>query len=749
MTSTEILNRFENATEEKPGQYLCRCPSHDDQKNSLAVCVATDGKILVNCLAGCKTEDVLTAVGLEMKDLFPSKQNSKAPRGRIVAYYDYRDETKLLLYQAVRFDPKGFAQRTPKPDGSFEWKLNGARRVPFRLPELMEADSADIVFIPEGEKDVLALAGLVLVATCNVGGAGKWHDDYNEFLKGRNVVILPDNDAPGRKHAQQVAESLHGNAASVKILELDGLPEKGDVSDWIAAGGTKEKLIELAHAAPEWAPSHEATEADQDERPAGRKRKPKQRPPDDGDPLSIFHPEGQTDLANARRFIQMHGCRVRYCQPWNSWIVWDGKRWKRDDTGAVELLAKDVPDQIFRAALAFDDQETMKFGVRSASSRGITAMLALAESEPGVAVLPDQFDGDYWLLNCANGVLDLRTGEHQPHDPELLLSKLCPIDYDPKAASHEFEKCLEGIFNGNGAIIDFLRRLMGMCLCGETTEEILPIWFGTGSNGKTLLLKLFLAALGTDYSMTANRELLMEKKGERHPTELAGLFGKRLVVSIETDDGHQLAEGLVKQLTGRDRIRARGMKENFWEFEPTHKVLLATNHKPRIKGTDHAIWRRIALLPFLVKFWSEDKGESGPPELKADGKLGEKLKAELPGVLAWMVAGCLEWQRIGLKIPSDVQQATAEYRSAEDVVAGFVADKCIVMPGVKMKAGDGYKAFQRYCKDSGEKTDFTQRRFGEAMTDRGFVRTSSNGVWYTGVGFTAAAQDEANNAVQT
>jgi putative DNA primase/helicase len=465
------------------------------------------------------------------------------------------------------------------------------------------------------------------------------------------------------------------------------------------------------------------------------------RPEGKGDPLSIFHPEGQTDLANARRFVQMHGDKIRFCRPWRKWIIWNGKQWKSDDTGHIERLAKGVPDQIFRAALAFDDMEALRFGVRSASARGITAMLSLAESESGIPVLPDEFDRDNWLLNCDNGVLNLRTGELGAHDSALLLSKLCPTAFVPDATNYEFEKCLEGIFNGQSALIDFLRRMMGVCLTGTTTEQVIPILFGDGSNGKTLLLMLFVSVLGSDYAMTANRELLMVKRGETHPTELAGLFGKRLVVSIETDDGHQLAEGLVKQLTGSDRIRARRMREDFWEFEPTHKVLLATNYKPRIKGDDHAIWRRIALLPFQVRFWNEDKGESGKPELKADKKLEEKLAREREGVLAWMVSGCLEWQRTGLKIPAEVQKATADYRSAEDVLTGFLAEKCITMPGCKVKAGDAYKSFRRYCKDTGE-TEINQRRFGQAMTTRGFERATNNGVWYCDVGLTAEAQNE-------
>jgi putative DNA primase/helicase len=739
MTIDDLLMRLDRVAPERPGQWNCQCPGHDDSKNSLAVSVTTDGTILMKCQAGCSTADLLAAKGLTMRDLFPPKQTGRNGKRSILATYDYRDETKLLLYQAVRFDPKGFAQRTPDLTGGWEWKLNGARRVPFRLPQLMEADPAAFVFIPEGEKDVLTLAALGLTATTNVGGAGKWRDDYNEFLKGRNVVILPDNDKPGREHAQLVAKSLHGNAASVKILELDGLPDKGDVSDWIAAGGTKETLIELAQAASEWMP-HAAT-VQKPPRQSRRSRRP--TPPNDGDPLSPFHDEGQTDLSNARRFVAMHGQFVRFCAPQGVWYVWNGRQWREDDTGEVYRLAKQVPDAIFKAALAFGDDDTFRFAVRSASARGIEAMLKLAESEPGIAVVPEQFDAHPWLLNCVNGVLNLRTGELGAHDPALYLSKLCQTAYDPDAANYEFEKCLDKIFDGRQPLIDFLRRLIGYCLTGQTTEQILPILFGGGSNGKSLLLKLFILMLGNDYAMTANRELLIGKKGEVHPTELASLFGKRLVVSIETDDGHQLAEGMVKQLTGGDRIRARRMREDFWEFDATFKVLLCTNHKPEIRGDDHAIWRRIALLPFDVRFWNADAGESGPPELQADKGLFERLQTELPGVLAWAVCGCLEWQRDGLRMPDEVRQATKEYRNSEDVLAAFLAEKCLTMPGVKVRTSQLYQVFREWCKETGE-TDRGQRKFGMAMTAHGFTRLRSTGEWYQDVALTAEAEREAN-----
>lgn len=221
-----------------------KCPAHDDQKPSLGVSRGEDGRVLLHCQAGCKTDDIVAAVGLKLADLFPPREGGQV----IGATYDYRDEAGQLLYQVVRFVPKDFRQRRPGPAGGWEWSIKGARRVLYRLAELLASPFEDPVFVVEGEKDAEALAAMGLTATTNVGGAGKWRPEYTACLKGRHVVILPDNDDAGRTHGQAVAEALAPVAASVRVVNLPGLPAKGDVSDWLKAGGTKEALL------AEWQP---------------------------------------------------------------------------------------------------------------------------------------------------------------------------------------------------------------------------------------------------------------------------------------------------------------------------------------------------------------------------------------------------------------------------------------------------------------------------------------------------------------
>jgi len=238
--------------------WSARCPAHEDRRASLSIAEGNDGRALVMCHAGCKLDAICAAVGLRIPDLMPTADRlltvSKPKSGgmsAIVAQYDYRDESGNLLSQVVRYAPKDFRQRRPKPGGGFDWSVKGLRVVPYRLPELLAEPQRPVVIV-EGEKDCDSLARIGVLATCNAGGAGKWTAEHSAFLRGRRVIVLPDNDEPGRNHALRVAQLLQGVAQSVQIVDLPGLPAKGDVSDWLAAGGTKAELKRLADAAPIW-----------------------------------------------------------------------------------------------------------------------------------------------------------------------------------------------------------------------------------------------------------------------------------------------------------------------------------------------------------------------------------------------------------------------------------------------------------------------------------------------------------------
>ena len=347
-------------------------------------------------------------------------------------------------------------------------------------------------------------------------------------------------------------------------------------------------------------------------------------------------------------------------------------------------------------------------------------MIALARSEPDVPLEPHQLDANPMVLNVLNGTLDLQTGKLEPHRRENLITKIAPVEYKPEASCPAWKAFLDQIMEGNHALIYFLQRAVGYALTGNISEQALFFLYGTGANGKTTFLIVVLALMG-DYGCQAAPDVLLAKRGETHPTEVADLAGRRFVSTVEVAEGRKLAEVMVKQMTGGDRLKARRMRQDFFEFEPTFKIFLAANHKPTIRGTDWAIWRRIRLIPFTVTI----------PEDEQDKALAKKLKAELPGILNWALKGCLEWKRNGLKVPDEVRNATAEYRAEMDMLAAFIEARCVIGGDFSVTAKDLYAAYVEWCDENGEHSE-TRVRLGIRLRERGFEpcrNTRGNRTW--------------------
>jgi len=435
----------------------------------------------------------------------------------------------------------------------------------------------------------------------------------------------------------------------------------------------------------------------------------------------------RTDMGNGERFVARHGRDVRYCKPWGDWLVWDGRRYALDETNAVHRLAKDTARRILvEAATIADDDERKRHVEHAVNTQGksrIDAMTAMAATEPGIPILPGEMNQCGWLLNCLNGTVDLRTGELRPHDRADLLTQLCEVEFDPDAKCPQWEATLDLFFAGDKALIAYWQRICGYALVGLVRDHVMPVAYGDGSNGKSTILGTVQDVLGPSYAMKAPPAMLMAKTHDSHPTDRADLYGKRLVIAIETEAGRRLDETMVKELTGGDRIRARRMRENFWEFSPSHTIIMATNHKPVVKGTDNGVWRRLRLIPFAVKV----EGET------ADTSMPEKLRAEFPGILAWCVRGCLAWQEVGLNEPAVVKQATAAYRSEQDVVGLFLDERAILSPGLRTRCNAFFEAYKSWAEAAGERP-MTMRAFGQAMKERGIEVKTSNGKWYLGVG---------------
>jgi putative DNA primase/helicase len=396
-----------------------------------------------------------------------------------------------------------------------------------------------------------------------------------------------------------------------------------------------------------------------------------------------------TDLGNARRLVHRHGRNLRYCWLWRKWLVWDGKRWVKDDTGEVYRLAKETVSSIYQEATAAPNDETRKeigkHATRSEAGARIKEMVDLARSD--VPVMPDDLDTSPDLLNTESGTIDLRTGELREHRHEDLITKIAPTRYRPDAAAPTWETFLKRVLPRED-LRAFVQRAVGYSATGDTSEQCMFINHGGGANGKSTFQEAIAAALG-DYAMRAPTEMLLAKRTDGVPNDVARLKGARFVSASETEEGRRLAESRIKDLTGQDTI---------------------------------TIWRRIRLVPWTVTI----------PPVEQDKKLPIALRHELAGILAWVVRGCLQWRREGLQATDEVRKATGEYRAEMDVLAGFLAECCELDTGHWEYAKDLYECYKRWCDENGERPE-PQRKFGGRLGERGFQRDRGGsrgaGIW--------------------
>jgi putative DNA primase/helicase len=735
--------------ERSGSQWSGRCPAHDDQRASLSFRDSED-RVLVNCHKSCSFQAITAAVGLKPSDFFHTSGAPSTPmagrgaktagtgraksRPRVVAKtYDYRDEQGNLIFQVVREEPKGFFQRRLDEHGRWINNIKGLRRVIYRLPEIIDAmkrrASGDrIVVVVEGEKDADNLWALDIPSTTNAMGAKKWSDAYTRQLVAagvERVVILPDKDRNGEEHALMVARSCLSAGLNVKIVRLPNLPAKGDVTDWLDAGNSREALLEAFAAAGD------VVEGDLGPGTSGIPTLSVASRTDNRlDKPMKFH---QTDLGNAERLVAKFGPDIRYTDE-AGWLVWDGQRWALDP-GSSRLMhyASLTVRSMYMEAGQLDDhgaRQTLVNHARQSEARPrLEAIVALTKHR--VTARLRDFDRDPYLLNVSNGTIDLKTGVLRPHRKEDLVTKLAPVEYDAAAEAPTWDQFLKEIMNGVEALVRFLQLAVGYSLTGLTIEQVLFILYGTGANGKSTLLTIISEALG-DYAMATPVETLLIKRDGAISNDVARLVGARFVTASEVADNRRLDESLVKQLTGGDPITARFLHREFFEFTPSFKLFLAANHTPRIRGTDEAIWRRIRLIPFEVTI----------PERQRDKKLLEKLRPELPGILAWAVRGCLDWQASGdLEVPGEVRVATAAYRAEEDVIAGFLEDCCFVAPHLKVRSSDLYAAYIPWCKDMGE-APCSQKLLGRQLSERGFVPAKAGTRFWRGLGLRAERHRE-------
>jgi putative DNA primase/helicase len=431
----------------------------------------------------------------------------------------------------------------------------------------------------------------------------------------------------------------------------------------------------------------------------------------------------KSDLGNAQRLAALHGENLRYCHELGKWLIWNSQMWSPDKSGQIVRFAKGTVRNIYSEAAQLPEGNATlaKHALQSEAAKRIEWLVELAKSEPAIPASIEMLDANPWLLNCLNGAIDLRSGKLLPHDRHNLCTKQVPVEFTPEAECPMWKVFLNRIMAENKQLISFLQRAVGYSLTGMTTEQVLFILYGTGANGKSTFVESVRSLLG-DYGQQSEFEtFLVRKNGGGPRNDIARLKGARFVSAAEGEQDCRLSESVIKQVTGGDKIAARFLYQEHFEFTPEFKLFLASNHKPRIVGTNEAIWRRIRLIPFTVTI----------PRRERDPQLLDKLRRELPGILAWAVRGCLTWQKKGLGEPNEVAEATSEYRQEEDFLATFLADKCITDPKGVAHAGMLFEVYEQCCKDNGEQPE-TQKVFGSELHSRGCTSGKKKGkrAWF-------------------
>lgn len=695
-----VLQKLWELTNKKPeklgsGTYQAKCPCHNDKEASLSV-TPKDGKVLIHCHAGCDYKTIIQKLDL------PKTKEKK----EIEKTYDYVDSKGKLVYQVVRFKPKNFMIRVPDGNGGWKWSIKGVKKILYNLPEIKKAIANNkFVFLVEGEKDADNLINLGLPATTNPLGANKWTIDFTNSLKDARVVIVPDNDTPGKEHSKLISSKIKNIARETRILNLPGLDDKEDISDWLCKeGNTIEELKTLSLNAPVLTDSN---------------------PPDDPPDLTELNRTNfaYTDLGNSERFNAQHHNYVLFNHDRGKWYVWNGKVWEIDANKKAERFAKETVRSIYAEldeATSSDHRKAIaRHAMASENVARISALLSLSKSIPGISSTNDIFDQHDHLINFNNGIYDLLENKFLEHDKRYNITKICPVDYDLKAKCPEWDKFLNRIFDEDKSLIEFVQKAIGISLSGFTDEQILLFAYGIGANGKSTFFETIRLLLG-EYAQKAPTEMLLARTydGGTISNDQARLKGARFVVAAELPSGKRLNEQVIKDLTGGDTIAARFLHQEFFEFKPTHKLWIYGNHKPIIRDTDDGIWRRVCLVPFKIQI---PKKEQIPQR-----EILQKFANELSGILNWAIKGWQLYNKNGLNKPESISEATNTYRSDSDVIGSFITECCVIDPSARAILKDLYEEYDMWAQE-GREFILKKREFIKNMMERGFEKQQGAG----------------------
>lgn len=607
--------------------------------------------------------------------------------GQATAKWDYLDAGGTLIAVVYRYDPPGRRKEFRPWDAKRRKMVPPNPRPLYNQPGMVRADAVDAIVLVEGEKCAQTLIDLGVCATTAMHGANASVDktDWSPLI-GKAVLIWPDRDKPGWEYADRASQAiLMAGAMSCAIIYPPAdKPDGWDAFDAIAEGFDVRGFL----ATGDRVPVSVQTDA-----------------PIDDELVEGIDWTTEDGLATA--FTRRYGEDWRYCAQWGKWLVWTGIRWNPDQMLYIQHLSRNI------CRAASFKAGTPRLRARLASSSTISAVERIARSDPKHASLAEHWDADVWVLNTPGGVVDLRTGHIRAHERADRMTKVATAV--PKGSCPIWRSFLSDVTGGDAELMVYLQRMVGYCLTGVTSEHALFFLYGTGANGKSVFVNVIATILG-DYAANAPMDTFMETRSDRHPTDLAGLRGARFVASIETEQGRRWNESKIKTITGGDKVSARFMRQDFFDYTPHFKLVIAGNHKPSIRNVDEAMKRRLHLIPFTVTI---------PPE-RRDGKLTEKLLQERDGILAWALEGCLLWQQSGLKQPQSVMDATEEYFEAEDAMGRWIEDRCVLHGNAKALTFELFNDWKQWADSNGEFVG-AMRRFSDALLTRRFEKWRNSG----------------------
>lgn len=562
-----------------------------------------------------------------------------------------------------------------------------------------------IVLVAEGVPDFLTLSAWArrwrstpaaadyLLAVFGVYSGGWTQEVADRLPSGSRVVLRVHSDKGGCGYRDIIADTL-ARRCTVEVRHPDGIPTARKLPD----ENDDLKLLGIDGIDPLDGNT------------------PRAAAPRGGWPL--------TDQGNAERLVYRHGADLRYCTAWSKWIAWDGSRWDTENPLEVErrgvLAARAIREVEAASVKDADFRKTLEgWAMKSENDKLLGATVRRARAIREVEVRPEQLDADPWLLNCPNGVLDLKTAKLRRGARAMLQTKMTSVAYDPAAKCPQWRRFLDQIMDGNQNLVAFLKRAVGYSLTGDTRHHAMFFLHGSaGRNGKGTFLKTLQMLLG-NYAKTVGRQILVDRPKDAHPADLASLQGVRFAVVSEADENAHISHDTVKQLVSSDRLPCRGMGKDWSEIEPTHKFWYMVNDVPRFRADDTALLARIKLVPFLVSFLGRE-----------DTELQDKLLAELPGILTWAVEGCLECAaQGGLKAPPEVEAHAEKVRAANDDIGRFLGEECNVGPGLRVAKRALYATYKTWCEENGTHP-LASKNLGARLEKRGFGEVKSNGIEY-------------------